>query len=84
MEVMQELNAIEKAARTLWQEKWLARLCDKYEDITESKRGTRAPQVRRWFNGESTPNLDSFNVLLKCVNCRMSITQIEVKESKIF
>lgn len=68
-----QLDAIKSRAITIWGEKfWIARLAAEYKKVSGSETDKDAV-VRRWFKGDTSPNLESFNNLLLATGCQMVI-----------
>lgn len=76
-----QLEAVKSRAIALWGDGWKMQIAYKYAEVigAENKR-EKTTLVRRWFAGESAPNLDSFNNLLLAVGCKMRIECEEVKQ----
>jgi len=76
-----QLEAVKNRAIALWGDNWKMQLSYKYAEVigAENKR-EKTTLVRRWFSGESSPNLESFNNLLLAVGCKISIVCTEIKQ----
>ncbi|MCA6508857.1 MAG: hypothetical protein IM565_02280 [Pseudanabaena sp. M109S1SP2A07QC] len=75
-----QLEAVRKRAIELWGDNWKMQLAYKYAEVVGVDKREKTTLVRRWFNGESSPNLDSFNNLLLAVGCKIRIECSEVKQ----
>jgi len=75
-----QLEAVRKRAIELWGDSWKMQLAYKYAEVVGVGKREKTTLVRRWFDGESSPNLDSFNNLLLAVGCKISISCTEVKQ----
>lgn len=75
-----QLEAVKNRAIELWGDNWKMQLAYKYAEVVGVGKREKTTLVRRWFDGESSPNLDSFNNLLLAVGCKISITCTEVKQ----
>lgn len=75
-----QLNAVKQRAIELWGDNWKMELAYKYAEVVGVGKREKTTLVRRWFDGESSPNLDSFNNLLLAVGCKISISCTEVKQ----
>lgn len=72
--VEKQLAAVKNRAIEIWGDKWLINLCYKYaEVIGEENKRAKTNIVRSWFLSGVTPSLESFNNLLACVGCSLSI-----------
>ena len=68
-----QLEAVKSRAITLWGDNWKMQLCYKYAEVVGVSKREKTSLVRRWFAGESSPNLESFNNLLLAVGCKIRI-----------
>lgn len=68
-----QLEAVKSRAISLWGDKWKMQLCYKYAEVVGVGKRDKTSLVRRWFDGESSPNLESFNNLLLAVGCKIRI-----------
>lgn len=75
-----QLNAVKERAIALWGDGWKMQLAYKYAEVVGVGKREKTTLVRRWFDGESSPNLDSFNNLLLAVGCKIRIECSEVKQ----
>ncbi|MCA6580469.1 MAG: hypothetical protein IM537_18750 [Pseudanabaena sp. M57BS1SP1A06MG] len=75
-----QLNAVKERAIELWGDNWKMQLAYKYAEVVGVGKREKTTLVRRWFDGESSPNLDSFNNLLLAVGCKISISCTEIKQ----
>jgi len=75
-----QLEAVKNRAIALWGERWLIQLCYEYAEVLGLGKREKTSLVQRWFKGESSPNLESFNTLLLAVGCKISIVCTEIKQ----
>lgn len=75
-----QLNAVKDRAIALWGDRWLIELCYRYAQTLGLEKRAKTSLVRSWFTSDKRPNLESFNILMIAIGCKISIECTEVKK----
>jgi hypothetical protein len=72
------LNAIEKQAKEMWGEKWIAALSNAYSDVVGEDSKARYIQIKRIFESRNC-NIKTLGNLLEAMDCNLQLVCIKRK-----